>query len=679
MDETLTPDIVIDRRISTGNVQESIEGGNEEQQAGNDNASADRRSTASPNRDPPVKRETRSVSYGPMKAIYEEGDEPYIGGIANGPSIDLTKELPSSLFAKPPTKMPILRTTNYHIWSQAYERLFKSRGMLPWLEGLIPIPETMRAARRWIEINTWMVMVIVNSVEDEQKSNLKHIDAAKEAWDELKRLHGVSGKGRLLTMFTKFINYKKSADQTVDAMAADLRIKRDQIMDVRLELVLTDELLALVLVNACRGPEYEMAKYVLGRGDVPTPQQVITELRSVEQDKAAKDAALAARQGRGNRPGMVGRTGSSGQRDYSSYQCHNCGEYGHLKKDCENPPKSTTTDTGNQATSEALKGKKNGKGKRNEHAKTVVETGHVSDSSDESSSQNDSAWLARSRAGNEGGNESTPHYSALMARTRYPVESQRPKETADSRKWLIDSGATRHMTPHKDWFVDMKPHQGVVEFGNDEELPIVGRGTIRVVFAGRMQTMKDVLYVPGMGCNLLSIVALDRKGFETRFRDQGVKIIKTSTNKVVARGQVCHGLYQLTESNSDKAFVADEAPSGDVSEATKEREMSTFRRLHERLGHPGAHRLKDLHLFADGVKVVTPPPHFQCDVCDQSKMSQKINRGPCSKETRPGARFLADFWGPYAIGSIIYGCKLFGAVIDEATDWSAVEPLTRKA
>ena len=368
----------------------------------------------------------------------------------------------------------------------------------------------------------------------------------------------------------------------------------------------------------------------------------------MEQDKSAKDAALAARQGRGNRPGTAGRTDSGGQKDYSSYQCHNCGEYGHLKHNCKNHAKSATADAGNQATSEAQKGKKDGKGKHNEHAKTAGETGHVSDDSGSESSVHDSVWMARSRTGGESGGESgsenPPHYSALMARTRYPVKSQRPKETADSRKWLIDSGATRHMTPHKDWFVDMKPHRGVVEFGNDDELPTVGRGTIQVAFAGRMQTMQDVLYVPGMGCNLLSIVALDRKGFETRFKDQGVKIINTATKAVVARGGVCNGLYQLMESTSDRAFVTGDAPPNNASEATKEeKETSAFRRLHERLGHPGAHRLKDLHLFAEGVEVIAPPSHFQYNVYDQSKMSQTINRHPHTKETRPGARFQADF------------------------------------
>ena len=86
--------------------------------------------TALPKRDLTVKRETRSVSYGPMKAIHEDDDELDNDDSAAGPGIDLTKELPASLFAKPPTKMPILKATNYYVWAQVHKRLFKSRGIM---------------------------------------------------------------------------------------------------------------------------------------------------------------------------------------------------------------------------------------------------------------------------------------------------------------------------------------------------------------------------------------------------------------------------------------------------------------------------------------------------------------------------------------------------------------------
>ena len=52
-----------------------------------------------------------------------------------------------------------------------------------------------------------------------------------------------------------------------------------------------------------------------------------------------------------------------------------------------------------------------------------------------------------------------------------------------------------------------------------------------------------MLYVPSIGYNLLLIIVLNRKGFEIRFKDQGVKIINIATNIVVVRGGVYNRLY----------------------------------------------------------------------------------------------------------------------------------------
>ena len=39
------------------------------------------------------------------------------------------------------------------------------------------------------------------------------------------------------------------------------------------------------------------------------------------------------------------------------------------------------------------------------------------------------------------------------------------------------------------------------------------RGNIEIEVGGYKQTITDVLYVPAMSVNLLSIIALDRRGF----------------------------------------------------------------------------------------------------------------------------------------------------------------------
>ena len=71
--------------------------------------------TALLKRDPTIKREIRLVSYSPIKVIYEDDDELNNNDSVARPGIDFTKELLISLFAKPPTKIPILKATNYYI------------------------------------------------------------------------------------------------------------------------------------------------------------------------------------------------------------------------------------------------------------------------------------------------------------------------------------------------------------------------------------------------------------------------------------------------------------------------------------------------------------------------------------------------------------------------------------
>ena len=62
----------------------------------------------------------------------------------------------------------------------------------------------------------------------------------------------------------------------------------------------------------------------------------------------------------------------------------------------------------------------------------------------------------------------------------------------------------------------------------------------------------------------------------------------------------------------------------------------TFELVHQRLGHAGAYRLKDLHLYASGVEAFDVPTDFECEICDASKIIRTINREPRIKTTVPG-------------------------------------------
>ena len=64
-----------------------------------------------------------------------------------------------------------------------------------------------------------------------------------------------------------------------------------------------------------------------------------------------------------------------------------------------------------------------------------------------------------------------------------------------------------------------------VSLGDDYQYPIKGIGEASYKFdSGNPLKMKEVLYVPGLKKNLLSISALDKKGFRVAFIDGQVLV-----------------------------------------------------------------------------------------------------------------------------------------------------------
>jgi hypothetical protein len=88
--------------------------------------------------------------------------------------------------------------------------------------------------------------------------------------------------------------------------------------------------------------------------------------------------------------------------------------------------------------------------------------------------------------------------------------------------WLIDSGASKHMIGQKDIISSLieKDLPQKVSLGDDYQYPIKGMGeSTYKLDSGTPMRMKDVLYVPGLTKNLLSISTLDKKGFRVAFID----------------------------------------------------------------------------------------------------------------------------------------------------------------
>jgi hypothetical protein len=116
--------------------------------------------------------------------------------------------------------------------------------------------------------------------------------------------------------------------------------------------------------------------------------------------------------------------------------------------------------------------------------------------------------------------------------------------------WLIDSGASKHMIGQRDILSCLSENKfsHKVTLGDDYQYPIKGIGESNYKLnSGTPMKMKDVLYVLGLTKNLLSILALEKKGFRVSFIDGEVLMrakVKTMEEAIVI-GKEEGGLYKL--------------------------------------------------------------------------------------------------------------------------------------
>jgi hypothetical protein len=95
--------------------------------------------------------------------------------------------------------------------------------------------------------------------------------------------------------------------------------------------------------------------------------------------------------------------------------------------------------------------------------------------------------------------------------------------TPGADAWIIDSGASKNMTGKRNTLscISENNFSQKVTLGDDYQYPIKGVGESNYKLDSENSVkMKDVLYVLGLKKKLLSISALDKKGYRVSFIDE---------------------------------------------------------------------------------------------------------------------------------------------------------------
>src|SRR3954462_1863865 len=109
--------------------------------------------------------------------------------------------------------------------------------------------------------------------------------------------------------------------------------------------------------------------------------------------------------------------------------------------------------------------------------------------------------------------------------------------------WILNSGATFHMCPHKTWFVDYRPMSGIVYVGDGSSSSIEGAGSIRLRMSDGVIRTMECWHVPGIKRCLISLSTLDSHGYRYHARRGVLKVCKGS--RTFMRGSLTGGQYVL--------------------------------------------------------------------------------------------------------------------------------------
>lgn len=99
---------------------------------------------------------------------------------------------------------------------------------------------------------------------------------------------------------------------------------------------------------------------------------------------------------------------------------------------------------------------------------------------------------------------------------------------SDDDVWIMDSGASAHMTFQREYFSEFKEYHSQLNLGNEQEVEVKGQGcvTIERLINGRWEVsrLEDVLHVPQLRRHLFSEGVVMRKGYTIKKKDSSALI-----------------------------------------------------------------------------------------------------------------------------------------------------------
>ena len=315
-------------------------------------------------------------------------------------------------------------------------------------------------------------------------------------------------------------------------------------------------------------------------------------------------------------------------RDMSQVKCFICEKFGHFARDCKSKANV------NKAKGNAAKEKKK-------------------------------EWKPKKERGNSAKSKSNKD-DTNMSWGLAVIENK-----LEDSEWLLDSGASQHLSGTKSFLTDLKPTtKGIkVVIADGTEFKATHTGTLKIKGLG---IVKEVYYTPGLETNMLSIAKLSENGFDVQFKGTKCTITKNESKFECDRYKGMYRVYAYSAQTSGKTL-------NEKEKRIQSTNMS-LNKVHEIMGHVHTDILKEM-IKNGQMKIwnVDTKESDPCEICLKGKLVRTNIPTESSREnTERGALILSDVWGP-AQQETHEGYRYYVIFIDDYSRYSVLFLMKKKS
>ena len=565
--------------------------------------------------------------------------------------------------------------SDYRSWRRSFEIQLSSKRKLGFVNGIVTrstADETQ--ATQWDTCNDLVISWLHNNVSDNIRQSILFINSAYDVWKQLEKRFMLSNGSRKYKLTRDLFGLKQNKLKINDYFTtlSSLWEEIDSMNTLPAITTVASDVTTLLTTLETQKAESKLFQFLNGLDD---NYSAIRSQLLLQNPLPTVDIAYAAIQQEESQSDVLTQSEielsamySQSHLDNKVSSCHACGGKGHTSEKCWSVvgyPKwhhKYRKPVPRGSSSSRWQNPKSNSPMRANNAQTCTENDKAEVTFTQQQLQQLLKLIPTNSVSNGKGYETEDELENCFSGMVTCNMSSTDKDT-----WIIDSGASDHMTSSIDNLVNIQPAKS----GLTIKLPTGDTTTITHIGDVRLKNglvLQKVLYVPQFQNNLLSIhrLATDNKCV-VNFKTDTCQVIDSITKVVKATGYLHNGLYYLTDK-----FHTLTPQSISANYGTSIHDLFTL--WHHRLGHAPISKLKHIPLLQSIIK----PSSQVCVTCPMSKFSKLPFDLSTSHAAAPFELVHIDTWGPYRVQTR-GKYKYFLTVVDDCTRFTWVFLMPHKS